>query len=87
MFVRWMRGSCLECPPQNVEGEDEPVIVSFYNDVAFNPEIIDLVNEVQSCFQKIFASAQKYLTPWKKYKLLYKGDRVRVFSFQNFNFK
>ncbi|XP_075256614.1 dynein axonemal heavy chain 10-like [Convolutriloba macropyga] len=75
MFVRWMRGSCLECPPQNVEGEDEPVIVSFYNDVAFNPEIIDLVNEVQSCFQKIFASAQKYLTPWKKYKLLYKGDR------------
>ena len=76
MFVRWMRGSCLECAPQNVEGEDEPVIISFYNDIAFNPEIMDLTSDVQGCFQKIFSSAQKHLNPWKKYKLLYKGDRV-----------
>ena len=78
LFVRWMRGSCLECAPQNVEGEDEPVIISFYNDVAFNPEINDLTNDVQSCIQRIFSSAQKHLSPWRKYKLLYKGDRVSI---------
>uniref|UniRef100_A0A8C2R7B6 AAA+ ATPase domain-containing protein n=1 Tax=Capra hircus TaxID=9925 RepID=A0A8C2R7B6_CAPHI len=42
-FVRWMNGSCIECPPQKGE-EEELVTISFYNDISQNPQIIDPVH-------------------------------------------
>uniref|UniRef100_A0A8C2R8N1 AAA+ ATPase domain-containing protein n=1 Tax=Capra hircus TaxID=9925 RepID=A0A8C2R8N1_CAPHI len=39
-FVRWMNGSCIECPPQKGE-EEELVTISFYNDISQNPQIIE----------------------------------------------
>lgn len=29
LFVRWMHGSCLECPPQILNEDEEPFIFSF----------------------------------------------------------
>jgi len=29
LFVRWMHGSCLECPPQIINEDDEPFVFSF----------------------------------------------------------
>jgi dynein heavy chain len=29
LFVRWMHGSCLECPPQYAHDDEEPFIFSF----------------------------------------------------------
>lgn len=29
LFVRWMHGSCLECPPQFSSDDEEPFVFSF----------------------------------------------------------
>jgi dynein heavy chain len=40
-FVRWMDGTCIETPEQRVGSEDdEPVVFTFYWDVAANPQVI-----------------------------------------------
>ena len=40
-FVRWMDGTCIETPEQRVGNEDdEPVVFTFYWDVAANPQVI-----------------------------------------------
>ncbi len=39
-FVRWMDGSCLETPEQQVPGEeDEPHVFSFFQDLEASPEV------------------------------------------------
>jgi dynein heavy chain len=40
LFVRWMHGSCLECPPQFISEDEEPFVFSFLEvggrDIALN---------------------------------------------------
>lgn len=38
-FVRWMDGTCIETPEQRGKDEDEPVLFTFYWDVAANPQV------------------------------------------------
>uniref|UniRef100_A0A8C3JB17 Dynein axonemal heavy chain 10 n=1 Tax=Calidris pygmaea TaxID=425635 RepID=A0A8C3JB17_9CHAR len=73
-FVRWMHGTCIECPPQHVE-EDEVITFSFYSDVSQNPLIMEQALLITQNVHKLLASLSKYLKPWKKYQLLWKLDK------------
>ncbi|XP_030875567.1 dynein heavy chain 10, axonemal [Leptonychotes weddellii] len=76
-FVRWMNGSCIECPPQKGE-EEELVIISFYNDISLNPQIIEQAVMIPQSVHRILISLMKYLQKWKRYRPLWKLDKAIV---------
>ncbi|XP_033076049.1 dynein heavy chain 10, axonemal [Trachypithecus francoisi] len=76
-FVRWMNGSCLECPPQKGE-EEEVVIISFYNDISLNPQIIEQAVMIPQNVHRILINLMKYLQKWKRYRPLWKLDKAIV---------
>ncbi|XP_051888343.1 dynein axonemal heavy chain 10 [Pristis pectinata] len=78
LFVRWMHGSCIECSPQYIEGDDEPVIFSFYSDISQHPQIIELAISTSQNLQKLLGSLSKFLNSWKKYRSLWKMDKSIV---------
>ncbi|NXG70069.1 DYH10 protein, partial [Baryphthengus martii] len=73
-FVRWMHGTCIECPPQHVK-EGEIVTFSFYSDVSQNPLIIEQVAVITQNVHKTLASLSKYLNRWQRYDLLWRSDK------------
>ncbi|XP_058850532.1 dynein axonemal heavy chain 10 [Acipenser ruthenus] len=77
-FVRWMHGTCSECPPQIAEGEDEPVIFSFFTDISQNPQIIEQAVTISQSIHKLLSSVAKYLNRWKRYRPLWKLDKAIV---------
>uniref|UniRef100_A0A2K5RGE7 Dynein axonemal heavy chain 10 n=1 Tax=Cebus imitator TaxID=2715852 RepID=A0A2K5RGE7_CEBIM len=76
-FVRWMNGSCIECPPQKGE-EEEAVIISFYNDISLNPQIIEQAVMIPQNVHRILINLMKYLQKWKRYRPLWKLDKAIV---------
>uniref|UniRef100_UPI000FC45FB7 Dynein axonemal heavy chain 10 n=1 Tax=Bos taurus TaxID=9913 RepID=UPI000FC45FB7 len=76
-FVRWMNGSCIECPPQKGE-EEELVTISFYNDISQNPQIIEQAVMIPQNVHRILVSLMKYLQKWKRYRPLWKLDKAIV---------
>ena len=75
-FVRWMHGTCVETPPQHAEGEDEPILFSFFSDIAHNSTIIELVQNISKTVQTTLGSLNKFLSRWKRYRVLWKLDKV-----------
>lgn len=71
-----MNGSCLECQPQKIEGEDELFAFSFFTDIAVNPDIIELVQKIQNDIKTTLTTLQRYLARWKKYRSVWKVDKV-----------
>uniref|UniRef100_A0A8D1JU08 AAA+ ATPase domain-containing protein n=1 Tax=Sus scrofa TaxID=9823 RepID=A0A8D1JU08_PIG len=76
-FVRWMNGSCIECPPQKGE-EEELVIISFYSDISQNPQIIEQAVMIPQNVHRILINLMKYLQKWKRYRPLWKLDKAIV---------
>uniref|UniRef100_G1NVC6 Dynein axonemal heavy chain 10 n=1 Tax=Myotis lucifugus TaxID=59463 RepID=G1NVC6_MYOLU len=76
-FVRWMNGSCIECPPQKGE-EEEVVTITFYNDISLNPQIIEQALMIPQNVHRILVNLTKYLQKWKKYRPLWKLDKAIV---------
>ncbi|KAL4700985.1 hypothetical protein H8959_014989 [Pygathrix nigripes] len=76
-FVRWMNGSCLECPAQKGE-EEEVVIINFYNDISLNPQIIEQAVMIPQNVHRILVNLMKYLQKWKRYRPLWKLDKAIV---------
>ncbi|CAH1801914.1 unnamed protein product [Owenia fusiformis] len=74
-FIRWMHGTCLETPPQKIEGEDEPYVFSFFSDISASPEIIELVQSIQNSMKNTLTGLTRYLTRWKKYRGIWKVDK------------
>uniref|UniRef100_A0A8B9BUE2 Dynein axonemal heavy chain 10 n=1 Tax=Anser brachyrhynchus TaxID=132585 RepID=A0A8B9BUE2_9AVES len=72
-FVRWMHGTCIECPPQHVE--DEVITFSFYSDISQNPLIIEQAALITQNVHKLLASLSKYLNQWKRYSFLWELDK------------
>ena len=56
-----MHGTCIETAPQNVEGEDEPFIFSFFSDISADGTIIDLVVQASNLMQKTLTNHTKHL--------------------------
>lgn len=73
-----MHGTCSECPPQIAEGEDEPVIFSFFTDISQNPQIIEQAVTISQSIHKLLSSVAKYLNRWKRYRPLWKLDKAIV---------
>ncbi|XP_078523750.1 dynein axonemal heavy chain 10 isoform X2 [Lissotriton helveticus] len=76
-FVRWMHGTCIECPPQHAE-EDEVVIFTFFSDISQNSYIIDQAITISQNVHKLLTSLTKYLNRWKRYRPLWKLDKAIV---------
>ncbi|KAG7265791.1 LOW QUALITY PROTEIN: hypothetical protein CRUP_036669 [Coryphaenoides rupestris] len=76
MFVRWMHGTCMECPPQCVSGEDELLTFSFYSEVCQHPQISDRAMTVSQNIQRLLSSLGRYLSSWKRYCPLWKLDKA-----------
>ncbi|KAH9515001.1 Dynein heavy chain 10, axonemal [Bulinus truncatus] len=74
-FIRWLRGTCTEAPPQKVKFQDEPYIFSYYNDIVNNQEVIDLVTECEEVIVKAVVNVHKYMSTWKRYRQLWRGDK------------
>nr|XP_026696380.1 dynein heavy chain 10, axonemal isoform X1 [Ciona intestinalis]XP_026696381.1 dynein heavy chain 10, axonemal isoform X2 [Ciona intestinalis] len=79
-FVRWMAGTCAETPAQQAEGQDEPVLITFYQDIAPNPRIAELFTSISSNMQKILSNLTKFLgqPKWKRYRALWKLEKTIV---------
>ncbi|KAJ8266677.1 hypothetical protein GJAV_G00133350 [Gymnothorax javanicus] len=77
-FVRWMDGTCIECPPQAVEGDDEPFVFSFYSDVSQMPQVIEQGVAVSQTTQGLLGAVSGYLNRWKRYRHLWKLDKAIV---------
>uniref|UniRef100_U3K3Y5 Dynein-1, subspecies f n=1 Tax=Ficedula albicollis TaxID=59894 RepID=U3K3Y5_FICAL len=73
-FIRWMHGTCIECPNQHVKA-DEVVSFSFYTDVSQSPLIIEQADLITQNVHKLLASLSKCLNQWEKYDLLWKSDK------------
>nr|XP_028567040.1 dynein heavy chain 10, axonemal isoform X2 [Podarcis muralis] len=76
-FVRWMHGTCIDCPPQQT-GDDEPIIFSFFSDISQNPLIIEQAILISQNMHKLLGSLTKYLNRWKRYRPLWKLDKAIV---------
>ncbi|NXK64173.1 DYH10 protein, partial [Sylvietta virens] len=76
-FVRWMHGTCIECPPQHVKA-DEVVTFSFYSDVSQSPLVIEQAVLITQNVHKLLASLSKYLNQWERYGLVWKSDKGAV---------
>jgi len=72
-----MNGTCIETPPQKVQGEDEPYVFSFFTDISINPEVIDFVQAIQNNIKNTLTNMTRYLNRWKKYRSIWKVDKVR----------
>lgn len=73
-----MNGTCRECQPVKAEGQDEAYLYTFYSDVASRPEMRELAQQIQYNVQKTIQSMKKYLVKFKKYKNLWKSDKVTL---------
>uniref|UniRef100_H9GM01 Dynein axonemal heavy chain 10 n=1 Tax=Anolis carolinensis TaxID=28377 RepID=H9GM01_ANOCA len=76
-FVRWMHGTCIDCPPQQTP-DNETVIFSFFSDISQNPLIIEQAILITQNMHKILSSLTKYLNRWKRYRPLWKLDKAIV---------
>uniref|UniRef100_A0A3Q3MNV8 Dynein axonemal heavy chain 10 n=1 Tax=Mastacembelus armatus TaxID=205130 RepID=A0A3Q3MNV8_9TELE len=74
-FVRWMHGSCIECPPQPVGSEDETITFSFYSDVWQHPQINESAMIVSQNIQRLLLSVDRYLKHWKRYSPLWEKKK------------
>lgn len=75
-FPRWMHGTCDPTPPLFVEGEDEPIIFSFYDDISQDPQLTASVGALDSAIQAAFQRINKFLQRWRRYRPLWKVDRA-----------
>ncbi len=71
-----MDGTCIETPPQILNEDDEPVTFSFHTDISANPQVIKTVLQINQGVHKTFTSIGKYLEGWRRYKVLWKLDKV-----------
>ena len=72
VFKRWMHGTCIECEPQHVDGQDEPYVFSFLKDIQSHPRVLDAVSRISTTLAQMLGGMTKYLSRWKhKYRALW----------------
>ncbi|XP_053509735.1 dynein axonemal heavy chain 10 isoform X2 [Ictalurus furcatus] len=75
-FVRWMQGTCIECPPQRVDSEDEPFVFSFYSELCQLPQVNERAMTASQNAQRLLGSVARYLNDWRRYRTLWKLDKA-----------
>lgn len=85
-FLRWQHGTCQLTKELQVEGEDAPIVFSFYDDVTAHPRVRELISDVDKLIKDMFDSIANYLARWKRYSALWKLDKsgsVNKFAARN----
>lgn len=77
-FVRWMRGTCIECPPQRVGVDMELMTFSFYSEVWQHLQINESAMAVSQTVQRLLFSVDQYLNHWKRYRPLWEKNKTIV---------
>ncbi|KAI9144584.1 dynein heavy chain and region D6 of dynein motor-domain-containing protein [Paraphysoderma sedebokerense] len=75
-FLRWQNGSCILTPVQKLAENEEPIVFSFYSDIANSGSVIQLMVMLNQSIIKTFTSLSKYLDTWRKYRPLWKVDKL-----------
>nr|XP_057927697.1 dynein axonemal heavy chain 10-like isoform X1 [Doryrhamphus excisus] len=76
-FLRWMNGTCIECPPQHVDG-DVLMTFSFYDEVCQNPQVNDSALAVSQNIQQLLVFVDQYVNHWQQYQSLWERDCATV---------
>ncbi|TPX31992.1 hypothetical protein SmJEL517_g04802 [Synchytrium microbalum] len=75
-FHRWQNGTCILCPPQQLGEDEDAVVFSFHPDVMASTHIGYAVNGLNQEIQRTFGGLSKWLDSWRKYRPLWKVDKV-----------
>ena len=72
-----MDGTCVEAEPVHVPDRDEPVIFTFFSDISYHCDILDQATVLQETIRSGISSLLKQAHWWKKYRGLWKVQKVR----------
>lgn len=72
-----MFGTCKECQPVKADGQDEAYLYTFFPDVVNRPEMRELAAQIHNNVQKTASNMKRNLLKFKKYKTLWKADKVK----------
>ncbi|KAI9102678.1 dynein heavy chain and region D6 of dynein motor-domain-containing protein [Phlyctochytrium arcticum] len=75
-FHRWMNGTCITTPPQKISEDEDPIIFSYHSDVVANQTIVTMIGALNGSITKTFSNLNKWLESWRKYRPLWKVDKV-----------
>ncbi|XP_063753564.1 dynein axonemal heavy chain 10 [Eleginops maclovinus] len=73
-FPRWMRGTCMLCPPEYVFSEDGSVMFSFREEVWPNSQINEIASTVHQNIQRLLSSVEQNLLHWTRYRTLWEKN-------------
>lgn len=71
-----MHGTCIECPPQQVDDEEELTTFSFCSDLWQHPQINESAHTVSQTTQELLSSVDQYLKSWKHYRPLWERNKA-----------
>jgi len=77
-FVRWMAGTCVPCPPQKVPGQDDMIIVSFYDDVSAHPQCVRLMLSIKTSLPNTTSHVEKSHRRFARHASLWKDERQMI---------
>ena len=77
-FVRWMRGTCIEAPKQQVADEEDPFVFSFYLDVSKHPTVMKTMLTLNQAIQKTVVLVNRHVEKGRRYQHLWKMDKPTV---------
>ena len=83
LFHRWQNGTCILAPPQKVGEDEDPVVFSFHSDVLANQNIIYTISSLNNTITKTFGTLIKWIDTWRKYRPLWKVDKVLMYNHSN----
>lgn len=78
LFVRWQHGTCVECPPQKIPGEDEPYIFSFMNDINEHPDVGEVISSILANIRGTLTSVRDFVQRWRRYRVIWRGDKAQI---------
>ena len=70
----------MEAPAQKLDGENEPVVFSYFPDISTNPDVVELVMQTQNRVRAAISGLTRYLMRWKRFRTIWKSDKVRIVS-------
>lgn len=73
-----MHGTCIECPPQPVDGEEELITYNFCSDLWQHPDINESAHTVSQTIQQLLYSVDQYLHGWKYYQPLWERNKTII---------
>ncbi|GMH41526.1 hypothetical protein BSKO_09436 [Bryopsis sp. KO-2023] len=77
-FLRWMNGTCIETPEQTRGDDEEPIVFTFYWDVAANPQVIKTMLTLNHSIQKAISGINRYVESWRRHQSLWKTEKTAV---------